>query len=1068
MLKIKTLLKSLFASLPLSIFLMALYAACIGWATFVERDYGTLVANDVIYHSWWFETLNAWLLINILGCLRQSIKLGVKISMAIFHFSFVVIIIGAGITRFYGFEGNLVLKNGETSSFIRSADSFLNVLVSNEIGENSSPRDIDPLASFKEGFEINLSPYVRYSSFTLKKEVFDKFLQIKSIDIINYSLQSLYADASKGEPSEQDIAEAKKQNHYIAAFEVEYDGVKKTIQVSNRGEISIEKFGNRYITLSWGPKSMLLPFSITLQKFEVINYPGSQMPSSYASYVEVNDNESGDVFEYKIFMNNVLDFKGYRFFQSSYTTNDSEDGVIYTGTVLSVNNDPGRILTYIGYTLLIIGAIWLLFDKDSRFRQLGDFVQRQKILSLFVGIVIISFIEPSIASQANAHHSRLNTLDISNKIDANAKSKNQVQAFMRYFDELANKQQELEPLLEDSSLEAIKARLESLRNIPKDYLQSFSQLQIQGMDGHIKIMDTYSHEVMRKIVESSTFRGLKHNQFLLGLLALPYDMAKLRFIRVKNKQILKMLGVNQDAFVSFNDLFVADSLNDIYEYAMFPTQESLDKFKQGYKLYHFVITAIKKPESERNEFDKQILKLHDKMDYLMPFSIWNYMRIFPNPNNINLDLNRTSQVGNLNMETKQGEDKSNNDIIGTSVVPHEEISPDLFHELHTWHSLGNPFLLKDPLLIYFYNSLVIALQQGILQNDWSRLPQALNAIHDYQERTAGVLYLDSMHVKSELLLNSIDIFPISQYFYLILGMILFFIALIAIIINKKIPQWLGRSIYIILMLVFISHTIGLLLRWYVGGHAPWSNAYESMLYIAWASALSGIVILRKSYFALCGSSFLAGMALTVAHWGFMDPQIGNLQPVLQSYWLNIHVAIIVASYGFLGLSLMLGAVNMILFIFRNPNRPQIDSSILSISAINEMSMIIGVLMLSVGTFLGGVWANESWGRYWSWDSKETWSLVSIGVYACVLHIRLLKIVHIVYIFNALSVLAFYSIIMTYFGVNYYLATGLHSYARGDAANEISIRIIICVGITLLIVLLAFLKRKLPQTKDLYG
>ena len=237
-----------------------------------------------------------------------------------------------------------------------------------------------------------------------------------------------------------------------------------------------------------------------------------------------------------------------------------------------------------------------------------------------------------------------------------------------------------------------------------------------------------------------------------------------------------------------------------------------------------------------------------------------------------------------------------------------------------------------------------------------------------------------------------------------------------------------------------------------------------MLYIAWASALSGIVILRKSYFALCGASFLAGMALVVAHWGFMDPYIGNLQPVLQSYWLNIHVAVIVASYGFLGLSLMLGIINLILFIFRSKAREHIDKSILSLTALNEMSMIIGILMLIVGTFLGGVWANESWGRYWSWDSKETWSLVSVGVYAVVLHVRFLKPVYFPYIFNSLSVIAFYSIIMTYFGVNYYLATGMHSYGRGEG-DDISTRIIFTLILTFILLALSFFKRKLSLTKE---
>ncbi|RZJ31639.1 MAG: cytochrome C biogenesis protein, partial [Flavobacterium sp.] len=98
--------------------------------------------------------------------------------------------------------------------------------------------------------------------------------------------------------------------------------------------------------------------------------------------------------------------------------------------------------------------------------------------------------------------------------------------------------------------------------------------------------------------------------------------------------------------------------------------------------------------------------------------------------------------------------------------------------------------------------------------------------------------------------------------------------------------------------------------------------------------------------------------------------------------------------------------------------------------INEMSLTIGLIMLTIGNFLGGQWANESWGRYWGWDPKETWALISIMVYAFVIHARFVPGMRNKWIFNFMSVLAYYSIMMTYFGVNFYL-TGLHSYASGD-------------------------------------
>ena len=163
----------------------------------------------------------------------------------------------------------------------------------------------------------------------------------------------------------------------------------------------------------------------------------------------------------------------------------------------------------------------------------------------------------------------------------------------------------------------------------------------------------------------------------------------------------------------------------------------------------------------------------------------------------------------------------------------------------------------------------------------------------------------------------------------------------------------------------------------------------------------------------------------------MDPAIANLQPVLDSYWLMIHVAVIVGSYGPFSISMILGIVALFLItITTNKNKNKIKPKIKELSIINELSITIGLIMLTIGNFLGGMWANESWGRYWGWDPKETWALISIMVYAFVIHMRLVPGLNGRWLFNLMSIVAFSSILMTYFGVNFYLV-GLHSYASGD-------------------------------------
>jgi len=184
----------------------------------------------------------------------------------------------------------------------------------------------------------------------------------------------------------------------------------------------------------------------------------------------------------------------------------------------------------------------------------------------------------------------------------------------------------------------------------------------------------------------------------------------------------------------------------------------------------------------------------------------------------------------------------------------------------------------------------------------------------------------------------------------------------------------------------------------------------------------------------------------------MTPEITRLVPVLQSYWLTLHVSVITASYGFFGLSAILGLVNMILFALENAvNRKRIDTRLLELTRVSELSLLPGLFLLTTGTVLGAVWANESWGRYWGWDPKETWSLVTILVYTFIAHMRLIPGMWNLYRFNLAAMAGFGSVLMTYFGVNYYLS-GLHSYAGGDSAPVPGFLYIAVAGIIFLALL----------------
>ncbi len=336
-------------------------------------------------------------------------------------------------------------------------------------------------------------------------------------------------------------------------------------------------------------------------------------------------------------------------------------------------------------------------------------------------------------------------------------------------------------------------------------------------------------------------------------------------------------------------------------------------------------------------------------------------------------------------------------------------------------------------------------------------------IKAFQRTRGGDLIPSPGRIRMEILYERWEVFGRLTLWYALFGFILLGILFVRIV-RRETPS--GRYVRLFtwpLLLGFLAHTGGLAVRWYISGHAPWSNGYESMIYIAWAGMLAGLIFVKKSPFSLAAAAILSSLTLFVAHLSWMNPEITNLVPVLRSYWLTIHVSVITASYGFLGMGMIIGLLNLTFSLMKNDrNRRHISQQQEILTQVNEMALILGVYFLTIGTFLGGVWANESWGRYWGWDPKETWALITVLVYAFVVHMRLIPGLRGWFAFNVASVLAFFSVIMTYFGVNYYL-TGLHSYAQGDRAPVPSMVFWLLGGLGLLILLAWYRERGLSKS-----
>jgi cytochrome c-type biogenesis protein CcsB len=339
-------------------------------------------------------------------------------------------------------------------------------------------------------------------------------------------------------------------------------------------------------------------------------------------------------------------------------------------------------------------------------------------------------------------------------------------------------------------------------------------------------------------------------------------------------------------------------------------------------------------------------------------------------------------------------------------------------------------------------------------NDYKLTNRALEDLKEMQREIGGKVAPSETAVKMEVSYNKMNIFKNSYRSYLVLGLlmlILFFRSIFAKPTEKvsKRFKMIRKVLVGLTIVIFVYHAAGLCMRWYISGHAPWSNGYEALIFIGWVTLMAGFIFSKKNPVILPGALILAALMIFVTELELLDPEITNLQPVLKSYWLKVHVAVITGSYAFLGLAAILGLLNLNLYIFRNEKNGRVVTlNINELTYVSEMTMTIGLFMLTIGTFLGGVWANESWGRYWGWDPKETWALVSVLVYAVILHLRYIPALKGKFLFNLVSFWGYSAILFTFFGVNFYLV-GLHSYAQGDGLGEVPVWIKITVVVFVL-------------------
>ncbi len=1108
-------------SMVTSVILLLIFGVAIGYATFAENSSGTPYAHDIVYNAKWFELLLALLIVNLIGSvIRFKITNKKKFSILLFHLSFIVILLGAGITRYFGSEGVMHLRQGQTSNEITSEKSSVRITAelngqkeektteftfseteSNDFSKNISvggktitiqntllmpnaietieedPKgepafDLFVMTQGNQGMEVILSAgeskeyggqLYAFGDASGKADVNftmdgDNLLMKSKVSVAKMGMmessessftlgtlipvqeRTIYKTENAIFVLKKYMQHAKKsltqynpesnkmgvmmKGHTAVVFNVSDGNTTKMMNVLTAENETLEPgtclINGVKISISYGNLPYKLPFSITLREFQLDRYPGSNSPSSYASEITVNDPEMKLVKPFRIYMNNILNYRGYRFFQSSYDQDEK-------GTILSVNHDYwGTLVTYVGYFFMLIGMVLTLFNKNSRFHtviRLSKSLQDKRKASKALLVAVLLGFSASIFA-----------------VDNNSSK--------------------------------------------KEHFEALSSLLIQDeAQGRIEPISTYASDVIRKITKKTSYNGQSALDVFISMMINPTQWQKEPVIKVAHDGLAKELGAAKD-HVSFNQL--------------------VDMQHGGiYKLSEKVNAAYQKDPSQRNQYEKELINVDERLNILNSIFTGTLLNIFPAQADKNSKWTSAATIstqtpsepmatvakgGSCPMTGKTGMSDKPADIATTEAMgsagdkcpvtgksgkagkidesamksmPDSAAKSSAGGEMNASGMMGgmptmNPIESTGPDKLL--NNYLSAVQEGYENGNWSNANMALLSLKNYQILNGGNQLPSKARVKMEVMYNNLSIFLTLAILYGLIGIILISLHLFNILkFNSKLEKWLDLSIYP-LGIMFLVYTAGLALRWYISSHAPWSNGYESMIFVGWATTLAGLVFAMRSPITLAITSLLAAIALAVAGMSWMNPEITNLVPVLKSYWLVIHVAVITSSYGFFATAAMLALFNMCLMIARNQkNAIKLNDNIQEFSYIIELTLTIGLFMLTVGTFLGGIWANESWGRYWGWDSKETWALVSVLIYSAILHLRKIKNTNNLLIFNAVSVLGFSTIIMTYFGVNYYLS-GMHSYGQGTPP-AIPIGVYIVIFIIISLILSAYLSEK---------
>ena len=982
--------------------------------TFLESFYSTTAAKIWIYNARWFELIMFLLMLNFFGNIfKYRLLKKDKWAVLLIHLSLILIILGAFITRYFGYEGVVSIREGDQTNKIISEKTYLTVLVDGEINGSIKRKKLDSEVLFSE----HTSNYFKWDQYFNNKK-----FTINYLNYIENAVEGLILDPNGDRYLKVvEASDGNRNEHYIKEGEV--SNIKNILFTLNNpieGAINIRsELGLYYINSPFSgtytrmvdqysdvfdqnvEQELKLRSLYSIPNFQfvipdpplrgnlgVIKSADEQITKQDALFLSitsegetkkinliggkglVNDPVGLKVGELDFYLSygskfidlpfsvKLNDFIANKYpgTEKSFSSFKSKVSVIDQSESFDYDIYMNNILDYKGFRFFQAS-----FDPDEKGTILsvnhdliGTTVTYIGYILLYISMCGIFFIG----------RTRFKTL--SKTLSKLSQKTFTLILFFAFFYN-GNSQ------INKENLQTQKIDFDSLIKVtafPDEQADKFGSLIIQDLGGRMKPANTFSSELLRKVSKRDQFNGLSSDQVLLSITNNPSIWYNVPIIYLKrgNDSIRRIAGINE---------------NDKYA----PLVSFFDR-QGNYKIASQLENAYR--TQTPNQFQKDFIELDRRVNLLYSALEGKVLRIFPVPND---SLNKWVS----------------------------------FPEIDNVNFIGNDSLyVKNVLPLYFQ-----ALRLGKTNGDFSQSDELIESLKGFQRKYGSEVLPSTSKINAEILYNKYDIFKKLFSYYLYSGLLLFVVLIIRILRQNKYLDFIKNALIGIIIFLFSLHTFGLIFRGFISGHAPWSDAYESMIYVAWATLFFGLVFGRKSSLTISATTFVSSMILMIAHWNWMDPSIANLQPVLNSYWLMIHVAVIVASYGPFSISMIIGIISLLLIIIlNNKNRTRVKAKIQELTIVNELSITIGLIMLTIGNFLGGMWANESWGRYWGWDPKETWALISIMVYAFVIHMRLIPGLRGKWLFNLMSIIAYSSILMTYFGVNFYLV-GLHSYASGD-------------------------------------